>query len=230
MTSKKMLVEVELVPVVTSIIAEPGDKLMMLNGLCIGVDTSREGKTPPMPHPALVDESEPAPPPRKVSKRKQARVTPSMRKASSASARIREHILSRLTEEPQDRQALMDGATWATNDYMLFNYVMNVLIRERIVIHPTSRTYAKRPGWTRADIQPSESTPPPSPSPSPPRDMRVVGYSDLKDYGIYKSRDALNAMIKTGEFPPSFRISPGRVAWRTSEIEEWAAKRKRSAA
>jgi hypothetical protein len=37
----KLLVEVDLVDIMVPIIAEPGDKLMMLNGVCIGVNTAR---------------------------------------------------------------------------------------------------------------------------------------------------------------------------------------------
>jgi prophage regulatory protein len=34
---------------------------------------------------------------------------------------------------------------------------------------------------------------------------------------------------RLGQFPPPIRISPGRVAWREADIEQWIADRARAA-
>lgn len=47
--NNKLLVEVTLVPVVTAVIAEPGDNLMVLNGVCVGVSTAKQGRALPPP-------------------------------------------------------------------------------------------------------------------------------------------------------------------------------------
>jgi hypothetical protein len=49
MTKNTMQVEVTLMPVITSVIAEPGDLLMVLNGICIGVSTAKRVERPAVP-------------------------------------------------------------------------------------------------------------------------------------------------------------------------------------
>jgi len=47
-----VLVPVDLVPCVVSVIAEPGDRLMILNGVCVGVDTSSSQPPAALPAPS----------------------------------------------------------------------------------------------------------------------------------------------------------------------------------
>lgn len=239
MTSKKLLIEVELVPVVVSIIAEPGDKLMMLNGLCIGVDTSREDKASWASHRPRLGAPEPVPvAPARIEAPRKAEAPRKRRhrkgEGGSRSRQIREIIMAKLNDVPQHRTELI-GPNMSKPDQDIFSYVIQRMKRAGILI-AVRPGYFKRANstWTKADIAPPEPEPESAaelvvPKREPYRDMRVLGYTDLKDYGIYKSRDALNAMIKTGHFPASMKISPGRIAWRTSEVEAWVAQHKKSA-
>jgi len=33
-------------------------------------------------------------------------------------------------------------------------------------------------------------------------------------------------MVRDGDFPPPVRISPGRIAWRESDVRQWIAARR----
>lgn len=42
------------------------------------------------------------------------------------------------------------------------------------------------------------------------------------------SRSTIYRKVKAGDFPDSYDLSDGRVAWRESDIDAWVATRKRS--
>jgi hypothetical protein len=62
-------------------------------------------------------------------------------------------------------------------------------------------------------------------------DEIFVIYSDLPNYGIPRySRKHLLDLMKRGQFPAAVQLSPNRVAWRASALQEWIASRPTSRA
>ena len=61
--------------------------------------------------------------------------------------------------------------------------------------------------------------------------MRVIARNQLKaEKGIGYSEIHLKRMEKKGQFPKSFPLGPGRVAYDEAEIDEWLKRQKASAA
>jgi len=57
--------------------------------------------------------------------------------------------------------------------------------------------------------------------------MRVIARHQLKaEKGIGYSQIHLKRMEKKGQFPKSFRLGPGRVAYDEAEIDEWLKQRR----
>jgi prophage regulatory protein len=52
-----------------------------------------------------------------------------------------------------------------------------------------------------------------------------VSYFDLRAHGIPYTRVHLYRMMRNGTFPASIRLSPNRIAWRLSELENWKNSR-----
>lgn len=52
-----------------------------------------------------------------------------------------------------------------------------------------------------------------------------VPYSELSRYGIRYSRIHITAMVKAGAFPAPRQMSPNRVAWRLSDLQQWIDSR-----
>ena len=49
-------------------------------------------------------------------------------------------------------------------------------------------------------------------------------YSDLKDqFGF--NRHTVWRLVRTGDFPAPMQISPGRVAWRRTDVDDWFQQR-----
>jgi hypothetical protein len=69
--------------------------------------------------------------------------------------------------------------------------------------------------------------------PRPPRSAlpypvapTYVGYDQLPDFGIPKfTRVHLGRMMAAGLFPAAFQLSPNRIAWRLTEVQQWLANR-----
>jgi len=102
MSTKKITIEVQLVTVVSPLLAYPGDRLMIMGDVCIGVDTSREA--PPLkdwtvPLPAL---PAPAAKPARHKVKKSTRTT-------GASDQVRKII----------RDTMADGGEWTSGDIKL---------------------------------------------------------------------------------------------------------------
>src|SRR5579872_2553285 len=49
----------------------------------------------------------------------------------------------------------------------------------------------------------------------------LVTKKDLANHGIKYTWATLNKFMDNGVFPPSVRLSPGRVAWRLTDIEKF---------
>lgn len=57
--------------------------------------------------------------------------------------------------------------------------------------------------------------------------MRVIARNRLKaEKGIFYSDVHLLRMEKKGQFPKSFKLGPGRVAYDEAEIDEWLKQRR----
>lgn len=56
-------------------------------------------------------------------------------------------------------------------------------------------------------------------------DMMILNHADLPAYGIHFSRPHLIRLEKANRFPKRIQISPGRVGWLKSEIEQWIIER-----
>jgi len=206
LTTKKMLIEVELVPVMTSIIAEPGDKLMMLNGICIGVDTSREMTAAPPTQPRRLIE----PPPQKQARKQPLKLIEDKQQPDSISFKMREYARAHLTDKPQKTGILFAGCPDYKNT--IGTYVMRYLVREGV---------AARVGyglWTRA----AKSAPPLHKS-MPYKDKRVVSFRELEGMGVSHTRAHIGNLMKEGKFPKSLDLGARRKAWRTADIEAWKA-------
>lgn len=52
-----------------------------------------------------------------------------------------------------------------------------------------------------------------------------LSFPELRAHGVPYCRVHLNRLIDRGDFPPSRRLSPNRVAWRLADIEHWKATR-----
>jgi hypothetical protein len=58
------------------------------------------------------------------------------------------------------------------------------------------------------------------------RDRVLLGYDDLRNWGVAYSRTHLWRLIGEGRFPKPVALSPGqfaRKAWRRGDIEQWIA-------
>jgi hypothetical protein len=57
--------------------------------------------------------------------------------------------------------------------------------------------------------------------------MKVIARNRLgPDKGLYYSNRHLSRMEKNGEFPKSFLLSPGRMAYDEEEIDRWLKGRR----
>jgi len=55
--------------------------------------------------------------------------------------------------------------------------------------------------------------------------IKYLGHTELREFGIIYSRRHLQAMGDKGIFPPSHRLSPNRVAWRSDQINDYLRTR-----
>ena len=55
--------------------------------------------------------------------------------------------------------------------------------------------------------------------------MRVLTFDQLKGKGVPYCRMHIDRLEKAGEFPKRVQLSPNRVAWVESEIDDWIAQR-----
>ena len=207
MTSKKLLIEVELVPVVVSIIAEPGDKLMMLNGLCIGVDTSRE--VAPIERRAL-------PPPTPVGKplrrSKAYHHNGRARNPDSYTSQAREIILKKMVDgKPHSRREMYSAISDRRIKGCAYPAI-TMMIRDKEIIEGNPGVFT---------IAVAKSSAPKSPT---YQDNRLMLYRDMKGIGIELSRQDVNKLISAGEFPRSTKIGTTE-KWRRSEVEAWLLNR-----
>lgn len=53
---------------------------------------------------------------------------------------------------------------------------------------------------------------------------RFVSMADAEKE-VALSASTINRLHRRGEFPPKRRLSPGRVGWFESELQDWKAKR-----
>jgi prophage regulatory protein len=58
-------------------------------------------------------------------------------------------------------------------------------------------------------------------------DDLLLGYEDLKAFGITYSRMQLGRRMKAGTFPKALRLGGNRIVWLRSEILAWLASRDR---
>ena len=58
----------------------------------------------------------------------------------------------------------------------------------------------------------------------PPSSERLLNWKELKSR-VTLCRSTITRMERDGHFPHSIKLSPGRVAWRESEVVAWIAKR-----
>jgi hypothetical protein len=49
------------------------------------------------------------------------------------------------------------------------------------------------------------------------------GYKDLAGLGIDRSYATIIRLMDEGRFPPSVRVTPGRIGWRAADIEKYRA-------
>lgn len=76
--------------------------------------------------------------------------------------------------------------------------------------------------WPTAD---SVAVDVPSTEHPPTRYKVLLSYDELAPMGIRYSRPHLIRMEAKGQFPKRVLLSPGRIAWRKSDIEAWIANR-----
>ncbi|WP_170482253.1 helix-turn-helix transcriptional regulator [Ruegeria arenilitoris] len=55
--------------------------------------------------------------------------------------------------------------------------------------------------------------------------LTLLSFEHLEEIGIKYSREHLRRLEAADQFPKRLRLSPGRVAWRLSEIEDWLESR-----
>ena len=55
--------------------------------------------------------------------------------------------------------------------------------------------------------------------------MRILTFKQLKDRGVPYSRMHIDRLEKAGQFPKRVQLSPNRVAWLESEVEQWFSER-----
>jgi prophage regulatory protein len=55
--------------------------------------------------------------------------------------------------------------------------------------------------------------------------MRIVTFRGLAAKGIPYCREQIRRKAKAGEFPSPITLSPKRVAWVESEVDDWLAER-----
>lgn len=58
---------------------------------------------------------------------------------------------------------------------------------------------------------------------------KFLRYRDLEARGIVKNRMTLKRWMDAQAFPRPYRLGPNSVAWKESEIEEWAQQRRAGA-
>jgi predicted DNA-binding transcriptional regulator AlpA len=52
-------------------------------------------------------------------------------------------------------------------------------------------------------------------------DQQLIGYGDLKLFGITFSRPHLYRLIKEGKFPSTVKLSENRVAFRRKDLQDY---------
>ena len=52
-----------------------------------------------------------------------------------------------------------------------------------------------------------------------------VTYDELPSHGVPYTRVHLNRLMRKGLFPIAVQLSPNRIAWRVSDVEQWKANR-----
>ncbi len=56
--------------------------------------------------------------------------------------------------------------------------------------------------------------------------MRLLNFRDLRpEKRIYYSRDHVRRMVREGRFPRPIALSPHRIAWKESDIDDWLKSR-----
>lgn len=60
--------------------------------------------------------------------------------------------------------------------------------------------------------------------------MTFLRYADLVAHGIVKNRTTLRRWMDSVGFPKPVRLGLNSVAWRLTDVEQWLARRARSAA
>jgi prophage regulatory protein len=55
--------------------------------------------------------------------------------------------------------------------------------------------------------------------------MKFVPFEGLKDYGITASKVTIWRLERLRKFPKRVQVSPGRIAWVESEVQQWVADR-----
>ena len=55
--------------------------------------------------------------------------------------------------------------------------------------------------------------------------MKFVPFENLSEYGITASKVTLWRWEKAKQFPKRVQVSPGRIAWVDSEIQQWVKDR-----
>jgi prophage regulatory protein len=56
---------------------------------------------------------------------------------------------------------------------------------------------------------------------TPKHDRRLVTHPELKSLGITFSRMHIRRLVALGLFPQPVQISPNRIGWWSTELEEW---------
>lgn len=54
-----------------------------------------------------------------------------------------------------------------------------------------------------------------------------VSFEGLEKLGIRYCRPHIRRLVKAGAFPPAFRLSANRVAWKMGDLRAWKAARVR---
>jgi predicted DNA-binding transcriptional regulator AlpA len=52
-----------------------------------------------------------------------------------------------------------------------------------------------------------------------------VPFPKLAEHGVPYKRTHLARLIKAGEFPRPYNLSPGRIAWDLADLDAWNASR-----
>jgi prophage regulatory protein len=60
---------------------------------------------------------------------------------------------------------------------------------------------------------------------TPAAAIRFERYDELKPRGIHYSRVHLGRLVGQGEFPAPVQLGRGRIAWISSELDDWMSER-----